>query len=77
VTCSYGSEAALIDEVYRLIEPFDVAGLCSSPHNHWYPIDPNDLKNAAAKVSATADEIEAMLQRSGFYAPKQTLATMT
>jgi FADH2 O2-dependent halogenase len=77
VTCSYGSEAALIDEVYRLIEPFDVAGLCSSPHNHWYPIDPNDLKNAAAKVSATADEIEAMLQRSGFYAPKQARATMT
>jgi FADH2 O2-dependent halogenase len=59
--------AAFRREVQRVIEPFDVAGLCASPPNGWYPVDAKDLKQAAWKVGATAEEIDDMLQRSGFY----------
>lgn len=73
---SKNETAAFVREVQRAIEPFDVAGLCASPHNAWYPVDAEDLKLAAWKVGATAEEIDDMLQRSGFYALKQAGASM-
>jgi hypothetical protein len=33
----------------------------------WYPVDANDLRRSAWKVDATEDEIERMLDRSGFH----------
>jgi FADH2 O2-dependent halogenase len=69
---SKGDTAAFVREVQRVIEPFDVAGLCASPRNGWYPADAEDLKQAAWKVGATAEEIDDMLQRCGFYALKQS-----
>ena len=57
-----------IQDVYRVIEPFDVAGLRSSPRNSWYPVNAGDLRQAAAKTGASLKEIDVMLQRSGFYA---------
>src|ERR1700733_10644893 len=59
--------AAFVQEVQRLIEPFDVAGLCASPPNGWYPVDAEDLKHAAWKVESTVEEVDDMLQRCGFY----------
>jgi tetracycline 7-halogenase / FADH2 O2-dependent halogenase len=69
---SKGDTAAFVQEVQRAIEPFDVAGLCASPPNGWYPVDAEDLKQAAWKVGAAAGEIDDMLQRCGFYTLKQS-----
>lgn len=68
---SLSETVAFVEEVHRLIAPFDVAGLCASPYNHCYPIDAEDLKRAAWKVEATTLEIDEMLQRAGFYSVQQ------
>ena len=57
----------LCEGIYRLIEEFDVAGLCKRPLNHYYPVDANDLFASASRLGASAAEIEGMLRRSGFY----------
>jgi tetracycline 7-halogenase / FADH2 O2-dependent halogenase len=57
----------LIKEVYRVIEPFDVAGLGNRGRRNWYPVDAEDLLSSAYKVGASRDEITQMLDRSGFY----------
>ena len=54
-------------KVYTLIERFDVAGLCKRPKNFCYPVEAIDLIKAAHKVGAKRDEIERLLNRSGFY----------
>jgi FADH2 O2-dependent halogenase len=73
---SINDTAAFVHEVERVIEPFDVAGLCAAPRNHWYPVDGDDLKRGAWKVGATGNEIDEMLLRSGFYALKQSAASL-
>ena len=60
-----------------MIEPFDVASLCASPRNGWYPVDAEDLKQSAWKVGATAEEIDDMLQRSGFYTFQQSSVSIS
>ena len=55
----------LIGGIRHAIEPFDVAGLNSPDRRNWYPIDPRDLLNAAAKLEATESEVKAMLGRCG------------
>ncbi|MFC5861413.1 NAD(P)/FAD-dependent oxidoreductase [Acidicapsa dinghuensis] len=63
------SEASqLILDIHCAIEPFDVAGLTRSDRSAWYPVDAEDLLEAAAKVESTPEEIQALLQRCGFYA---------
>jgi len=69
---SINDTAAFMRDVQRVIEPFDVAGLCASPRNGWYPVDAADLKQAAWKVDSTVEEIDDMLQRSGFYSLQQS-----
>jgi FADH2 O2-dependent halogenase len=59
--------APFLEDVRRAIEPFDVAGLCTESDIPWYPVDANDLRRSAWKVGATEDEIERMLDRSGFH----------
>jgi tetracycline 7-halogenase / FADH2 O2-dependent halogenase len=68
---SRSDTAAFVQAVQRVIEPFDVAGLCASPPNGWYPVDAEDLKHAAWKVESTVEEIDDMLQRCGFYTVRQ------
>lgn len=60
---------ALIAEVYRVIEPIDVAGLTDRTRRNWYPVVRDDLLRAAHKVGAGHDEILQMLERCGFNAP--------
>lgn len=63
-----GTEATqLIEEIRRAIEPIDVAGLSNPNARNWYPVDGDDLLNGCAKVNSTREEIEALLQRCGFY----------
>jgi FADH2 O2-dependent halogenase len=63
-----GSESnELIEEVFRIIEPIDVAGLGNRERQNWYPVEAEDLLGAAPKVGATRDEIMQMLGRCGFW----------
>jgi FADH2 O2-dependent halogenase len=59
--------ACLIAEIHRVIEPFDVAGLCRGDRRNWFPVDAEDLFRSASKVEATQDEIAQLLQGCGFY----------
>lgn len=64
----HSEKARLTDDVYGLIRDFDVAGLGKRPANHCYPVVAEDLFASAHKLGADAKEIEALLQRTGFYA---------
>jgi tetracycline 7-halogenase / FADH2 O2-dependent halogenase len=50
----------------RAIEPFDIAGLGDARRKDWYPVLPEDLIGGAPKLGATEDEIDRLLERSGF-----------
>jgi FADH2 O2-dependent halogenase len=58
----------LIERIHRVIEPIDVAGLGDRERRGWYPVNAEDLLNAAGKLDATPDEIQGLLRRSGFAA---------
>lgn len=58
-----------IEEVFRVIEPIDVAGLSDRARRNWYPMDAEDLLRAAHKVNASREEIVQMLERCGFRPP--------
>ena len=60
-------KCALREDIYRLIERFDVAGLSKRPDNHCYAVRANDLFSGASKVGATRLDMELLLKRSGFY----------
>lgn len=53
-------------DVFRVIGPFDVAGLCRRDRLNWYPVDAADLLGAAAKLGATEAEVSQLLARAGF-----------
>jgi FADH2 O2-dependent halogenase len=57
---------ALIHQILRAIDPIDVAGLTTPDRRNWYPVEAEDLLQAAHKLDATSDEIHAMLARCGF-----------
>ena len=60
---------ALVQEIRRVIEPIDVAGLSDTSRRNWYPVDGEDLLRAAHKLHASRDEVLSMLDRCGFSAP--------
>lgn len=59
---------AVIEEIRRVIEPFDVAGLTKPSRRNWYPVDADDLLRAAHKVGASRGQVLQMLERCGFNA---------
>jgi FADH2 O2-dependent halogenase len=59
-------ESGVGAEILRLIEPFDVAGLCRSDRKNWYPVDAADLLLAAGKLGASEAEVGRLLVRAGF-----------
>jgi tetracycline 7-halogenase / FADH2 O2-dependent halogenase len=65
----------LSKEIQDAIEPINVAGLgCDERHN-WYPVDADDLMNAAGKLGASREDIVELLHRCGFHAePSPTRA---
>ncbi len=67
--------ALFVEQVRRAIEPFDVAGLRAQHAMPWYPVDADDLRRSAWKVGATRDEIERMLDRSGFHLTSSAVST--
>ncbi len=53
-------------DVYKLIEPFDVAGLSSRPRDHCYPVRAEDLLAARTKLDVTPEQLQKLLEQSGF-----------
>jgi FADH2 O2-dependent halogenase len=61
--------AELIERIHRFIEPIDVAGLGDRQRRNWYPVNAEDLLNAAGKLNATPEEILGLRRRSFFLYP--------
>ena len=62
-----GAEAAaLVDQINAVIEPINVAGLGNLDRRNWYPVEADDMLNAATKLDASRDEVQALLTRCGF-----------
>jgi tetracycline 7-halogenase / FADH2 O2-dependent halogenase len=59
---------ALCDDIRRLIEPFNVAGLGDPRRRNWYPTEAEDLLTAAPKLGADRKEMARVLDRCGFSA---------
>lgn len=57
---------ALIARIHEAIDPINVAGLANPDRRNWYPIEADDILNAAAKLDSTRDEVSALLKRCGF-----------
>jgi FADH2 O2-dependent halogenase len=55
-----------MEQIQRVIEPFDVAGLGDRSRRNWYPVKAEDLFDAAYKLGPSRAEIEKLLSRSGF-----------
>lgn len=57
---------ALFARIDAAIEPFDLAGLRDRTRRDWYPVLADDLIAGAAKLEASAEDIDQLLARSGF-----------
>lgn len=57
---------ALIEEIDRAIEPFDIAGLLDRSRGDWYPVLADDLIRNAGKLGASETDVQRLLERSGF-----------
>jgi tetracycline 7-halogenase / FADH2 O2-dependent halogenase len=64
--------AKLATDILLAIEPFNVAGLGRSGRRNWYPVDADDLVNAAGKLGASRDEVIRLLHRCGFFAEQNS-----
>ena len=56
----------LSKEIRDAIEPINVAGLGCDERRNWYPVDADDLMNAAGKLGGPED-ISELLHRCGFH----------
>jgi FADH2 O2-dependent halogenase len=56
---------ALLEEIDRAIEPFDIAGLLDRSRRDWYPVLAADLVANADKLGATDAEVGRLLERCG------------
>ncbi len=59
---------AIVEEIERTIAPIDIAGLRRRERRNWFPVESSDLLEGAHKLGVSQDEIEHLLERSGFYA---------
>ena len=57
--------SALVERIDRAIEPFDTAGLLDRSRRDWYPVLADDLIGSAAKLEASADDVNRLLLRCG------------
>jgi FADH2 O2-dependent halogenase len=58
---------AFVDDVRRLIAPFNVGGFGEPARRNWYPVFAEDLLDAGYKLGARREEMVALLERAGFY----------
>jgi FADH2 O2-dependent halogenase len=60
------ARANLFEQIDRVVEPFDVAGLSDQQRRDWHDVRVDDLLTARAKLGATDQAIWAVLERCGF-----------
>ncbi len=60
-----------LEDVLRLIEPFNVGGFGDAARGNRYPVRGEDLLDARSKLGASHEEIVALLETAGFYARTQ------
>lgn len=63
---SEAESEALIARIHAAIDPINVAGLGNPERRNWYPVEADDILNAAAKLDSSRDEVQALLNRCGF-----------
>jgi len=63
---------ALLEEIDRAIEPFDIAGLGERSRRDWYQVLADDLVTSASKLNVTQVEIQTLLASSGFHTDTST-----
>ena len=56
---------SLVERIDRAVEPFDTAGLLDRSRRDWYPVLADDLIGSAAKLEASADDVNGLLLRCG------------
>ena len=61
------ARSRLMAKIQKAIEPLDVAGLTRTSRRNWHPVEAGPLLDAAHKLGATGEEIQGMLERSGFF----------
>jgi FADH2 O2-dependent halogenase len=64
---SEAETADLIARIHAVIDPINVAGLGRRDRRNWYPVEADDMLNAAAKLDASRDEVKELLDRCGFF----------
>ena len=62
-------DAAFAVDILRFIEPFNVGGYGDPARHNRYAVRADDLLDARHKLGASREEITAMLDKSGFFAP--------
>jgi FADH2 O2-dependent halogenase len=65
---------ALLARIDRAVEPFDTAGLLDPARRGWYPVLAEDLMSNRAKLHATVEEVERLLERCGFPSTRHTIS---
>jgi tetracycline 7-halogenase / FADH2 O2-dependent halogenase len=63
---SAAEASELVADITAAIDPINIAGLGRPERRNWYPVDANDLLDAAAKLNANRDEMQELLKRCGF-----------
>jgi FADH2 O2-dependent halogenase len=63
-----GESDQLSKEIRDAIEPINVAGLGRQERRNWYPVEADDLMNAAGKLGASREGMVELLHRCGFNA---------
>jgi FADH2 O2-dependent halogenase len=53
------------EQIVKLIEPWDIAGLAHLSRRNWYPVSFDDLFKNRQKLGASAEDISAFLQKLG------------
>jgi len=65
----------LVAKILAAIQPFNIAGLGRPDRRNWYPVEAEDLLNASTKLDSSRDEVQALLERCGFFcAPPAAIA---
>jgi FADH2 O2-dependent halogenase len=65
--CTQPDVDELSKEISQAIGPINIAGLANPHRRNWYPVDANDLLKSAPKLQSTKQEINELLDKSGFW----------
>lgn len=63
------ARTALLADIDRVVDRYDVAGLGDATRAHWHPVRADDLRACRHKLQAGESEIEALLVRCGLELP--------